>query len=111
MTLTTALALLGGAVLLALALHGLWKMRRAAARKPSVPLGASDRFEPTFLPDEDGGGSSKRPADAGDTLPEAPPLPSFASRPLPWRGVRLDPLIDAIVPIALQAPVSGKTNE
>lgn len=105
MNLTTALALLGGAVLLALALHGLWKMRRAAARKPNVPLGASERFEPTFLPDEEGGG--KRPADAGDTLPEPPPLSSFASRPSPWRGVRLDPLIDAIVPIALQAPVSG----
>ncbi len=100
MTLTTALALLGGAVLLALALHGLWSMRRAAARQP-LPMApeTDDRVEPAL--------------DAGDTLPEPPrddadgPALPAVSRAVPWRALRLDPLIDAIVPLMLEAPVSG----
>jgi hypothetical protein len=94
MTLTTALALLGGVVLLALALHGLWQMRRAAARRPRVAPGAGPRQEPSLSGDE--------PA-----APAAEAVPAAVVRAAPWRGARLDPLIDAIAPIALQAPVSG----
>jgi hypothetical protein len=117
MSLTTALALLGAAVLLALLAHGLWSTRRAAARK-AVTLAVAepeDRVEPALGPDPP-------PVDAGDTLPEPPPesahdaargamlepgLPA-ALRTVPWRALRLDPLIDAIVPLMLEAPLTGE---
>ncbi len=99
MSLTTALALLGGVVLLALALHGLWKTRRAAARLPRVAQGTAARTEPSLL-----GPEGAAPAQGAGAEPA---VAAAAVRLAPWRGARLDPLIDAIAPIALQAPVSG----
>jgi hypothetical protein len=92
MTLTTALALLGGVVLLALLLHGRWATRRAAAlRQPKAAAPSSEeRIEPAL------GADSPAGADP------APP------RAVPWRAPRLDPLIDAIVPLVLEAPLSGE---
>lgn len=102
MTLGTALAVLGVVVLLALALHGWWTTRRARPRlltgsdAAGSGAGAGDRIEPPL---------------GGEALPAAPD----AAQPAPLRGVppmrrvpRLDALIDAIVPLALEAPVTGE---
>lgn len=99
MTLGTALALLGVAVLLALALHAWWTLRRARPR----PLARTDpegpategRVEPEF----------------GGLPPPAPPeVSTGAALPLapPRRVPRLDALIDAIVPLALETPITGE---
>lgn len=86
----TSLALLGGVVLLALALHGWWTTRRARPRQGPEGVQPAERVEPALGPAE----------------PEAaaPPL-----RSAPRRQARLDALIDAIVPLALDAPISGES--
>ena len=94
MSLTVALSILGGLVLAALLAHGWWSARRASPRKADVPL-AAQRVEPAL----------------GD-LPVVPPgssVPDGSERraPAPRRQARLDALVDAIVPLALEAPVSG----
>jgi len=86
----TALALLGGVVLLLLALHGWWTTRRAGPRQLPVPQPAAERVEP--------------PMNSPDIATEAPP----ALRAAPRRQPRLDALIDGIVTLALDAPVSGE---
>ena len=91
MSLTTALALLGGAVLLVLALQAWWGLRRARARRVAAgavaapAAAAPERIEPALGPAVD-----------------APPRPALR------RAARLDALIDAIVPLALEQPVSGE---
>jgi hypothetical protein len=99
MSLTTALALLGGVVLLAILLHGWWSTRRAAARQPvPVTVPATERIEPALEAQDDAAAS-----------PETPPRVAAAPlRSAPWRGVRLDPLIDAIVPLMLESPLTGE---
>ena len=101
MTLTTALALLGAAVLLALALHGWWSLRRARVRRP---LGGSDATGGRIEPALHRPAAAASPESAG---PGAPIVPS-APRPVPWSELRLDPLIDAIVPVVPEAVVSGE---
>lgn len=89
MSLTTALALLGGVVLLLVVVQGIWATRRAGPKRPQPePVAAEDRQEPTL-------GGALPP------VPEARPLP-------PRRSQRLDALIDAIVPITVDSPVSGE---
>jgi hypothetical protein len=88
-----ALAALAGAVLLGLGVHGWWSTRRAAplSRQPSEPEGA-ERVEPSLGP---------LPA----TDLETPPAPLR----MPARRVpRLDALVDAIVPLALDAPIAAE---
>jgi len=96
MTLTTALALAGAAVLLALLLHAWWLSRRAGPRRAAVrPAGGAGRVEPAFGP---------------DTVP-IDPAARAASEPRHAalrRSARLDALIDALVPLALEAPASGE---
>jgi hypothetical protein len=97
LTLTWALAILGGVVLLALALHGWWTARRAAPRQAAAeaPLAAA-RVEPAL-----GSGA----AVAGDgTLPLGELRPNALRR----TTARLDALIDAIVPLTLDAPITGE---
>jgi len=93
MKLSTALAILGALVLLALALQAWWATRRARPRqvRDTVPatLGL-ERVEPAL------DGPSKQAAD------------DAALRPSPKRSARLDALIDAIVTLRLDAPVSGE---
>lgn len=98
MTLATALALLGGVVLLALIAHGFWTMRRAAARRPEPAApGTDERIEPALdAPAAPSGGHAGGEAGA------------IAARAVPWRAPRLDPLIDAIVPLMLEAPLTGE---
>jgi hypothetical protein len=100
MTLTTALILLGLGVLVALALQGWWATRRLQAHRPADSRLPAERVEPAL------GDATPTPAfddtadaDADDGLT----LPRPAARRLP----RLDALIDAIVPLALDAPITG----
>jgi hypothetical protein len=107
MTLATALALAAGAVLLALALHGWWRVRQARPRSGPVP----SRFRPSTLDER-----AEPPLDApappgGDTVPDglAPLGAADGGLRGPARRVpRLDALIDALVPLALDAPVSAE---
>jgi hypothetical protein len=93
MTLGTLLALLGGVVVLLIALQGWWTARRAAPRRPAqASVLPGQRIEPGF--------------DAQDTQP-ATPVPEMRTPPL-RRPARLDALIDALVPITLESPVSGE---
>lgn len=88
MTLTTALVLLGGLVLLAVILQGLWSMRSAGPRRAEVEVAeaaAPERIEPALGAD---------------------PLPTLRP-PAQRRVARIDALIDAIAPLTLDAPVSG----
>jgi hypothetical protein len=96
MTLTVALAIVAGLVLLAVVVHGAWTARREQPRLPQAPAGAeaTGRQEPTL------GGAPHHDADMG----ESRPLPTLAPR----RQARVDALIDAIASIALDAPVKGE---
>ncbi len=90
MTLTTALMLLGGGVLLALLLHSWWSLRRARPR--AAELAASLAQEPRTEPSMD---------------PARPSTEISAELRAARRAPRIDALIDAIVPLALDAPISG----
>lgn len=94
MSLTVALGIAGAALLLALLLHGWWSARRAGPRRADAGP-APARVEPSL----------------GDAL-AAPPGPATeaAERRAPAlrRAARLDGLIDAIVPLSLEAPVSAE---
>jgi hypothetical protein len=95
MSLTVALSILGAVVLAALLLHGWWSARRASPRKADAPPPVPQRVEPAL----------------GDSLPasaETPAPPAERRAPATRRQARLDALIDAIVPMSLEAPVSGE---
>jgi hypothetical protein len=91
MTLTWALAILGGVVLLAVLFQGWWTTRKAAPRRPelSAPAGG-ERVEPSL---------------AGDGAVPATPPPAEL-RPL-RKPLRIDALIDAIAPMSLEQPITG----
>jgi hypothetical protein len=100
MTLSTALAVLAAVVVAALLLQGWWSTRRARPRIAPESVPAGDRVEPRM----DGGSSADEVADTVPTLPDdAAPL-----RIQPRRVARLDALIDAIVPMTLEAPITGE---
>jgi hypothetical protein len=136
MTLTTALLALAAAVLLAVLLHGWWRARRAARSAPAqrsaarvaggsaAPSGFGERVEPpldsalhdsTLLPeeaaddllDDDDQGPVTRPMlpEADDDRPDEHTLalPRVHRKPNP----PLDALIDALVTLVLDAPISG----
>ena len=92
-SLTVALALLAAAVLLAVLVHGWWRTRKSGPRQAlAEPHPAADRQDPAMGADA---------TLSADLPPPAEP------RMLPRRVARLDALIDAIVPLALDAPVTG----
>ena len=97
MTLTTALLVAGGLVLLALLVHTAWSTRRAAPRRAdAAPAEARpQRVEPAL------GGETATPEDAAAAALRTP-LPPLR------RVARIDALIDAIAPLALESPVSGE---
>lgn len=93
-----ALSLAGAGVLAALALNAWWTLRRAAPRAAPASVHAEDRVEPAL-----GDGAT----DTGDTTDNGPDTEPGPLRVPHKRVPRLDALIDAIVPMALEAPVSG----
>jgi len=93
MTLMSALAMLGALVLAAVVAHGAWSARKASPRQAEAP-NADPRREPSMA------AADAAPAEAA-APPELPAAP-------PRRGAQLDPLIDAIVPVLLEQPVSGE---
>lgn len=100
LTLGTALAVFAGVVLLALALHGWWSQRRTPQRTLMDSVLPGDRVEPAM------GGAVEGDTDA---TREGDPLGLSAALRVPQRRVaRLDALIDAIVPLALEAPITGE---
>jgi hypothetical protein len=91
MTLTTALAILGAVVLLGLMAQAWWSARKARPRQSSPSLPSVERVEPAME------------ASPPRLVDELPALRSYT------RQVhRVDALIDAIVPLALEAPVTGE---
>ena len=94
MTLSNALLLLGGAVLLALALQAWWRTRRAQPRQMADSGPGDERVEPGLDAEQ-------------DTIPDLSE-DSLSQRQLHRRTPRLDALIDALVPLALDAPISGE---
>ena len=97
LSLTTALILLGLAVLLALLAQGWWTTRRAGPRQAQdKPASVAQRVDPAL-------GAERQDEGDGGQASLATAL-RLAARSTP----RLDALIDAIVPLALDAPVSGE---
>ncbi len=92
MTLTTALAILGALILAAVVAHGAWSARKANPRQADGPPTAPPRLDPELA--------------AAAVPPQA--LPELRPPLLRKLSARLDPLIDAIAPITLEAPVSGE---
>jgi len=98
MSLTLALAILGVVVLVALLLHGWWSARRASPRRADAEL-ATQRVDPA-LGDTLGVTIADTRGESVDVVERRAP----AAR----RQARLDALIDAIVPLSLDAPISGE---
>jgi len=98
MTLGSALAVLGLLVLLGLGLHGWWSTRRVVPSKVRDSVIGADRVEPSL------DGDAAAAADAADFQHTSPQEARSTLR----RQTRLDALIDALVPMALDAPVSGE---
>jgi hypothetical protein len=96
LTLTAALAIVAGLVLALVVAHGAWNARRANPRQahPTPPI---ERSEPMLPP------APATEVTAGAVLADAPDV--AAARP----GPRIDALIDAIVPLRLESPLSGET--
>lgn len=114
MSLAAALALLGGVVLLGLGLHGWWRVRRMAPRHgrdrddaPTVPV-EPDRVEPALGLDGEGAAGVLMQLEEG-LQPVTPAELAAALRSPPRRELRLDALIDAIVPLVLEHPIAGET--
>ena len=100
--LTTALILLAVAVLAGVALQGMWRARREAVRQgPAAPLvdDADSRREPSM--------AGLGQADEEIGLPELAAAPVRSEARAVRRSIKLDPLIDAIAILAVDAPVSG----
>jgi hypothetical protein len=85
---TLGLAILGGLVLAFLVAYNAWMSRRNSPRQPDAPEVATGPIEPS-LPRE-------------PVFIDEPPIPPVERKP------PLDALIDAIAPIAIDAPVSGE---
>lgn len=91
MTLTIALLVLGALVLAALLAHGLWSTRRAGPRRADGEV-AGTRVEPAL----------------GESATASAPVADAPRPPVLRRLARLDALVDAIVPLTLEAPLSGE---
>jgi hypothetical protein len=117
-TLTEALLIAGGAVLLTLLVHGWWVARKASPRRPEPSAGP--RAEPQL--DEQGhplpqaskldsvmdvlsaGDSAFTATHHADTLP----MVVHKARPARRPSLRLDALIDVIATLHLEAPTTGE---
>jgi len=114
--LTVALAVLGGAVLIGVVAHGAWQARKAGPKKADLATARAEPREPVLgavphdtVPDEypphddPNGRVAPHLGDATLSLDTAVAGRSLLRRATP----RIDALIDVIVPMALEAPVTG----
>jgi len=119
MQLMQGLAIVAGVVLAAVLVQGLWAARKASPRQADAADGT--RVEPQLAgqPAPDGpaaelGLSARDAADGGDLMHNAEAAAQAGDglaglRPaLPRKTARLDPLIDAIATLRLDAPVSAE---
>jgi hypothetical protein len=95
MSLTVALSILGALLLVALLAHGWWSARRASPRQADAQQAVTQRVEPGF--------SEVLSPPAGTAAD-----PNERRSPATRRQARLDALVDAIVPLSLEAPISGE---
>ena len=113
-SLTLALSVVAGLVLVGVGVQGAWAARRAGPRRAlpaDSPMPLAARVEPSLALETPGDAAQT----SGDALPpaEVPPedmsVPSMPPvRPLAARrNPKLDALIDALAPLALEAPVTG----
>ena len=111
MSLTAALALLGAVVLVVLALHGWWRALKLTPRVSGAASADFERTEPSLGMQDPGADGST--TEGGIHLeeglqPVTPAEVAAALRNPPRRELRLDALIDAIVPLVLEHPISGE---
>lgn len=99
MSLTVALAMLAGVVLLAVVVHGAWTARRNSPKQAVHDPAELNRLEPTLT----GLGDPEVAEHAADL----PSTPLRAPVPLARRPARIDALIDAIATLTVESPVSG----
>lgn len=85
---TVGVAVLGGLVLASLVAYNAWTSRRNSPRQPDAPVAAAEPVEPALV---------REPMFDGE-----PALPPLEKKP------PIDALIDAIAPIAVDAPVPGE---
>ena len=99
-----ALGSLGGLVLAGVIAHGAWQARKAGPKRAAEQAARPEPREPVL---------GDMMLDALSALPGAEPgdgplLDSKERRPSKRVVVRLDALVDAIAPLAVEAPVSGE---
>ena len=105
LTLMQGLAGVGGLVLLGVVVQGVWRARKASPRQADGTEGT--RVEPSLGDGPDGHGPLALAAQADVADQAASPFAEL--RPAtPRKTARLDPLIDAIAMLTLEAPVSGE---
>ncbi len=90
-SLTVALAALGGVVLAGVVAHGAWQARKAGPKRAASPLPRGEAREPVLASE-----------------PAEPSAAALEPRIVRRASARLDALIDAIAPLALEAPISGE---
>lgn len=103
MGLAVLLAVLALLVLIGLAFHGWWSVRRARPKAPPVSY-QDDRVEPALAPLTPLMGDLDTSSSAQGPLETPLETPRMSVR----RAPRLDALIDVIVPLFLDEPVSGE---
>jgi hypothetical protein len=99
-SLTVALAALGGVVLAGIVAHGAWAARKADPKR-AAPEGKPVEFREPVL------GDPAEPAAESAVDGEATPFP-LERKGLKRAPARIDALIDAIVVLRVEAPVSGE---
>jgi hypothetical protein len=99
MSLTVALALLGAAVLAALAGHAYWQSRRATQRRLMAAPQAPAREGPAIEPSFDAG-----PRAGAESAAEPAVEPPRTAR---RAALKIDPLIDAVATLAVEVHISG----
>lgn len=98
--LTEGLAAVGGLVLVGVLVQGAWTARKASPRQAQGPDGA--RVEPSL-----GSALPSGSTESADAAAEAIASLDELRPAVPRKTARLDPLIDAIATLALEAPISG----
>ncbi len=118
--LTLSLIAVGALVLSALVAHSAWQARKAGPKRPDPPPPRPSQQEPVMGempagmgapvlldPSADSVAAGTFPTEAGADAPAGASASSGATRPARYVP-RIDALVDAIVPISLEASLSGE---